>query len=713
MPFDPQNYLAKKPEASSDTECYPDYWSIGFMDIATGKWVIYERTATEQLPIEKVRALFTKYRIYGFNWWHYDVPMICLALTGASNRLLKQANDDIIANGMGLYKFKKKYGITIPDWFDMIDLFNPTPGVRISLKKYGARMGTKKLAETPFPFDENANTPQRRPLVRKYLVNDLQLTRELRLAVPEEMEQRAEMSAKYGMDLRSKSNAQIAAALFAYEVKKITKVDPPDPEVISQTFRYKAPRYVNFTTPVLQGVLRTITTCDFVVKADDPYNKKEWGVVKLPKEIKDIKLRIGFTDYKMGIGGLHSKEKKRSFISDEESIVVDSDVRGYYPELMIKTGLFPSVVGTHFLRIMRDFVDNRTKYKLAAQRLKAMGDKANALKYTKRSGDLKIVNNGTFGQTGNPYCFLYAPNLMIQTTLTGQLSILMLIERLELRKFSVISANTDGIVTVVPRHRSAEFFDIRLQWETETRLEMEELRYAGVYSRDVNSYIALPHDIYTNPKARDYIKRKGLFGESGLTHDPVYDICSEAVIAWLVDKVPIEDTIYACDDIKKFVAVRQVPTGAYKDDVHLGKMIRWYIGQDERGWIVKANGDRVAGTTGAVPCMDLPDEFPNDIDMEWYVREGYARLDDMGLTDRHDDGRRGTVWASLPSQKTLHIVDLGSRKSQCERVEKEVREAWIEHKFVPNGMRMCKKCQENYYEERGFVDQDLEDEIPF
>ena len=344
MAFDPQIYLQPKPEVSSDTECYPDYWSIGFMNIDNGKWVIYERTENEPLDRAKVLAALRKYRIYGFNWWHYDVPMIALAMTGASNKLLKQANDDIIDGpGMPIWKFKEKYDITIPDWFDMIDLFDPTPGVRLSLKKYGARMATKRLAETPFPFDENANTPERRPKVRKYLVNDLQLTRELALAVKEEITQRSEMSAQYKIDLRSKSDAQIAAALFSYEINKRKGAPPPKPIVRSHSFRYKPPVHIKFETQQLRDVLRIVSTVLFEVKADNPANKKEWGVVKLPKGIKDIKLRIGFTDYKMGLGGLHSKEKKRSFIADDETLVIDSDVRGYYPELMLTTGLSPAI----------------------------------------------------------------------------------------------------------------------------------------------------------------------------------------------------------------------------------------------------------------------------------------------------------------------------------------------------------------------------------
>lgn len=62
----------------------------------------------------------------------------------------------------------------------------------------------------------------------------------------------------------------------------------------------------------------------------------------------------------------------------------------------------------------------------------------------------KIVLNGTFGKLGSKYSFLYSPNLMIQVTITGQLALLMLIEALEAAGISVVSANTDGIVSRCP-----------------------------------------------------------------------------------------------------------------------------------------------------------------------------------------------------------------------------------------------------------------------
>ena len=67
--------------------------------------------------------------------------------------------------------------------------------------------------------------------------------------------------------------------------------------------------------------------------------------------------------------------------------------------------------------------------------------------------------NGTFGKTGSPYSVLFAPEMMIQTTITGQLALLMLIEHLETASISVISANTDGIV-IQPQVSQVPFVEV-------------------------------------------------------------------------------------------------------------------------------------------------------------------------------------------------------------------------------------------------------------
>lgn len=703
------NFMRKRHEVSCDTECYPNYWCIGFENIATGEVEILEHFEGHPLDRVRLREILEDYRTYTFNGNHYDIPMICYAMQrGVTPTMLKKLNDAIIVKKMAPWVILERFNITIPKWLDHIDLYEVAPGVRLSLKKYGARMNMRRLKETPIPFDKPLDLKRDRPRVKNYLRNDLATTSELKRNLKTELETRNWMSTQLKLDVRSKSDAQMAEAQFKVKYKRATGEDAEKPEVRSLRFRYEPPSFICFKTKQLQDMLDVVCTADFVVDARNKENKKVWGVVKLPLAIKALKIRIGFTDYKMGIGGLHSKEHSRSFIADEDTLIKDRDVRAYYPRLMLSCGYEPTALEGFFTPIFKESVDMRDVFKLKVKLLKARGEPEEVwIEYDRNSGTFKIVNNGTFGKAGSPYSVLYAPKLLISTTLTGQLCLLMLIERLELAKFTVISANTDGIVTVIPRERYDEFFDICMQWELETKLETEEVDYAGVYSRDVNSYIALVRDPETGEVVK--AKRKGLFAKAGLQdkHDPTYDICSTAVVNYLMNGDDIEKTVRRCADITQFVAVKQVgKSGAYTSDGdHLGKMIRWYMGEGVRDAIYTEDRKRVAGTTGAVPCLDLPDELPDDIDFDWYVREAYARLNDIGLKVRDPrlDGRSGYVLASLPKQKTVHIVDLQSRTSLCQRAtEKKVREAWIEHKAAPHDMRVCKACQE----ERGYVDEE-------
>ena len=730
MPPSKINYLEKRPEAVFDTECYRDYWSIGFKNLETGKVVIYEKFAGHDLDTRAIAKIFRRYRVYSFNGKHYDEPMIALAMAGASNNKLKEASDAIIVGGLRSWKFYDRYNCSLPAYLDHIDLIEVAPGVKLSLKKYGARMNMPRLQELPIDPSELIGEA-RRPLMRQYLCNDLDTTGTLVKNLSEEIMIRNEISAQYDIDVRSKSDAQIAETLIGAEVEKKTGYKPSKPEVRTFSFTYEPPAFIKFKTPQLQQVLQTVLGTRFFVSGEpDPpgAKKRNYGVVRLPQTIKDIQIKIGLTDYKMGIGGLHSKEKRRSFVADDDTLIADRDVRAYYPRIMLGSGYVPVAVGKQFQPIFQRFVDLRDVYKLQAAKLKK-SDPSKSMTYKKRSDTFKIVNNGSYGKLGSPYSILYAPKLMISTTMTGQFSLLMLIEELELNKFTVISANTDGIVTLIPRDRYGEFASIVFDWEIATSFSTEEVRYLGVYNRDVNSYVAIVEDpkkpgeiaLVEDKDTKTMVpevKRKGVFAKAGLQakHDPTFDICSTAVIDYLTHGADIEQTIYACSDITQFIGVKQVGNvkvgdkmkgGGYKDGIYLGKMVRWYYGDGERGFIAKANGARVAGTTGAVPCMDLPEEFPDDIDYAWYVREAYARLDDIGLSTRNPklSGRQGYRAAVLPGQKTAHIIDLQTRVSLCGKAEKKVREPWEELLRVPHDMRFCKTCQE----ERGYVDKD-EDE---
>lgn len=710
MPISPITFLDKRPTAVVDTECYPNYWSIGFKNTGSKKTVIFEQYAGKELNRAAIAKIFRKFRLITFNGNKYDNQMIALAMKGASNKQLKAANDDLIRFKMLPWTFSDKYGCELPEYADMIDLFDVAPGVRTSLKKYGARLGAKWLQELPFHFDRDI-TPDMRPMMRRYLSNDLDTTELLADHLATEMEMRAEMSVEYGIDLRSKSDSQIAEALIKWEVEKRTGKKLPKPEDMrGQSFKYNPPSFVKFETEYMRGIFKIVRDAEFVIS--------DKGMVKLPPSLSKTKLsvKIGMTEYTMGIGGLHSKEHKRTFLADEDTKIVDSDVRGYYPGLMLAGGFYPKAVGEIFIPVFKGFVRRRDEAKEAAKRFKKI-DKAQHIRYKKISDSLKIVNNGTFGKSGSPFSVLYGPKMLIQTTITGQLAIMMLIERLEAKGFGVISANTDGIVTLVRRSREWLYQAIIFDWECETSLTMEFSEYSGVYSRDVNNYVAIPHDLKTNPDAK--VKTKGVFSPASLQekHDPTFDICSTAVINYLVDGDDIEETIRACDDMRKFVGIKQVKDGGEKDGEYIGMLVRWYYPVGETGFITDVkSGNRVAGTRGARPCMDLPDEFPDDIDYAWYIREAYARLDDVGLpvANPADFGKCGYTLATLPKLKTVHIVDLSTGRSLCDKRPKAVREPWEEQNetyLISRAGKLCKACEEARQAERGFEFAEADDAL--
>ena len=269
-------------------------------------------------------------------------------------------------------------------------------------------------------------------------------------------------------------------------------------------------------------------------------------------------------------------------------------------------------MGASFTSVYRGIVKRRLDAKHS-------GDKVTA-------DSLKITINGSFGKFGSKWSKLYSPDLLIQTTITGQLALLMLIEDLEGYEFggiSVVSANTDGIVIKCRRDRADVMQAIVAAWEKRTGFETEETPYTAIYSRDVNNYIALKPD--------GGHKLKGAYANVALAKNPSNEICNEAAVKWLKTGAPIEQTIRACRDIRKFVTIRQVKGGAVKGDRYLGKAVRWYYSTSASGAIhYQVNGYTVARTEGAMPLMDLPAEFPEDVNYQWYIDETASILQDVG-----------------------------------------------------------------------------------
>lgn len=633
-----------RPLAELDLECYPTYFLAKFLD-ADGKFHSFGMWPGMPLNRQGIIDILQRVTIVTFNGAGYDLPMLTLALHGATNEQLKEANDDIIVRKLRPWEFCDKWGIQIPDFIDHIDVMEVAPGVRIGLKMYMGRMHAPTLQDLPYDPD-SALDGYGRFVIADYCGNDLMGTRMLRELVWDRVQLRIAMGERYKLDLRSKSDAQIAEAVIKAQLDFT-----PQKRYIQHgfTFYYEPPAYLQYLSPQMQEVLHIARTAPFVVhdKEEALYLGEDVTDirtgVRIPDALRGRDIRIGDGVYRLGIGGLHSQESSVNYRSiPGVQKLRDIDVKSYYPSLILTMGMVPEQIGPAFSTIYREVYKRRLRAKAEADRImelyKGMGAqelKDDADKEKTESDGLKIVLNGTFGKLFSKYSILYAPELGIRTTITGQLALLMLIEMMEASGIRVVSANTDGIVLLIPEGLDPVADQVVRWWEQRTGLEMEATDYRSIHMRDVNNYVA----ITTDGKA----KRKGVFNQSGVLSGPAgkgpdKDICADAVVAYLKDGTPIEDTIRGCQDIRKFIVLRGVSGGGTYSVTgeYLGKAVRWYYSNvHAAGYIADKKGGRVAGSMGAKPVMKLPNKLPDDIDYAHYQRVACEMLADVGIPVRY------------------------------------------------------------------------------
>lgn len=623
-------------EIVTDIESYKNVFLVGMKRLSDGKTLIMEQSHRSQIDREHLRRILLGNTIITFNGMTYDGPVLWKFIETGSTEEAKIATNKIILGGVKYWDAEAAINVSIPYDFkkNHIDLIEPQPNPFASLKIIHARLHGDELRDLPYD-PEAVLTDDQIDQLRIYLErSDLPATEKLWHAMSEGMELRRAIGSMIGQNVMSKSDTQMGLAIIKKRAEALTGGRIEKSAVKSgHTFKYKVPEYISFRSPQLQAMLERIRNHNFVVDKD--------GKVELPDFLAET-IDIGGTEYAMGIGGLHSTESNRAIRSTDTHVLCDFDVASYYPAIILTLGLYPDAVGPAFLKVYEGIRQDRLKAK--KEKNKAV-DKA-----------MKIALNGTFGSLGSRYSFVYAPELMIAVTLTGQLALLMLIERGEEVGIHAISGNTDGVVFYVPRDKFAGWVmkdgkatdraapsplaDLIEGWERDTGFTMEGTEYKSVYSQSVNSYFAI--------KADGGHKRKGPLGNPWsedpndkdprgmLMKNPQMTILSDAALAQIKDGIPLRRTIMECRDIRQFVTVIRVTKGARWNGRYLGKVVRYYWSK-KGAEILEAepnpktgNYKKVPKTEGARECMTWPEQFPDDIDYDRYVAEAETVLKELG-----------------------------------------------------------------------------------
>ena len=570
-----------------DTETLPNRTLFCAKNIETGEW--FDLWRHEAGAPEKLKSFINSNveTLVGFNSRSFDNVIVAAFCAGRSEIEIKRIADDVINNRLRYWEAMRKF-----DLFDVmgdhIDLIEVAPSF-VGLKAYGARMHMPKLQDMPIAHTDMITKDQETDIL-EYCHNDVDTTEELLRQLENEVLLRVEMSRRYKVDMRSKSDAQMAEAAYVTSMGlKYTK------NKIPETIEYTPPSFLKFRNFKLQQLLDRTASHVFEM---NPVT----GHVRLPEFLGSEIITFGTGSYQLGVGGVHSVHDKKVCHIAGGDYICDIDAASFYPSIILECGFVPALLG-------KRFVDEYCK--IYEQRLEA-----------KRSGDkttdatLKISLNGTFGKLASKHSVLYSPDLMLAVTLTGQFTLLMLIEWLETHGVITLSANTDGIAIFFKEDQKALVEKTVDEFSKISKFNFEYTYYRALAMKDVNNYIAI--------KQNRNLKVRGIYAPLSLKKNPTAQVSADAVGQWLAFGTSFESTIYNAP-FTDFISARNVTGGGQQNGIYLGKVVRWYQSTDMDNEPIKyaSNGNKVPKTEGAKACMTLLDKIkhPEDLDYEWYIKE--------------------------------------------------------------------------------------------
>ena len=410
-----------------------------------------------------------------------------------------------------------------------------------------------------------------------YNDNDVYIVAELIRMNQEEVLLRYRISEEYKVDVYSASRSTIADKVIVKLYSKFTGLHPKA-FIDTKTIRRKIlvseilSDKIAFSTPELNDILSDIRSL----------------TLRGEKGEFDREFTFMGTSYTIATGGLHSNEIPAVYVENSDSIIVDRDVASYYPNMIRSLKVCQKhLIPKAWFRIADTIVDERLEHKHLAKD-KSL-DNIERDKHATAAACLKIVANaGIFGKMGSEKSFLCDKKAMYQVTINGQLFLLMLIEKLELAGIHVISANTDGIVTIVPRELEQTADDICHWWEKHLGLELEFTYYTKYVTEGVNSYLTVKRGGSSKFKGRMNPK---MFLED-LSKGYNSPIVAKCVTEYFINGTPVMETLRNAKSILDFCRTQNVNHKYRLEFTHVvdGKIVTDIVQRNTRFYISSTGG---------------------------------------------------------------------------------------------------------------------------
>lgn len=413
--------------------------------------------------------------------------------------------------------------------------------------------------------------------MEEYNDNDVFICCELVRMNQEEIRLRYMISKEYEINVLSASRSTIADKVIVKLYSKFTGLHPKR-FIDTKTIRRKIEvseilsDKIQFSSPQLNDLLQSLRSL----------------VLRGEKGEFERTFTYAGTSYTLATGGLHSNEIPAIYVADDKQTIVDRDVTSYYPNLIRSLKVCQKHLNPKaWFRIADTIVDERTEHKHLAK------DKSLSLiqqiKHFTAAACLKIVANaGIFGKMGSEKSFLCDKKAMYKVTINGQLFLLMLIERLEDAGIHVISANTDGIVTIVPKGLEETADNICHWWEKHLGLELEFTSYSKYITEGVNSYLTVKTDGKKKFKGRMNPK---MYLED-LSKGYNSPIVAKAVTEYFINGTPVMETLRNSKSILDFCRTQNVNRKYYIEYTHVvdHKMVVEEVQRNTRFYVSLTGG---------------------------------------------------------------------------------------------------------------------------
>lgn len=516
-------------------------------------WVGYNNLRFDSQVVEWV--------IRNYEFWHELSGLeICAKIAQKAQDVIHDANYDVFPE-------YREYELSLKQ----IDLFKinhyDNKNRRVSLKRLEFEMDLENIEEMPIHHTKTNMTREEIVQSIEYCFNDVDATYEFYKITTgdcnhplykgnNQIELRQDIEEEFGIPCLNYSDSKIGDEMikkFYCQEKQIEYKELPKKGFFRKSIDVKKciAHYVSFETKELKEFLNKIKKLTLGLQDDFKEEIHFYGNV-----------------YSFMKGGLHTENKPEIFEADKEYEIIDWDVSSYYPAIIINNKQYPAHLGKEFLSGYKAMFEKRLELKPLAKKDK---------KIKGIVGALKLAVNSVYGKSSDMQSWIYDRQLTMFTTITGELSLMMLIEKYETNGIHVISANTDGVTIMIKKSDIDKMHEINKWWCDLTQYELERTDYSKIIFSTVNDYLAVKTD--------GEIKKKGDFlTDFELHKNKSARVVPIALEQYFVHNIPVEHTIYNHQNIYDF-CLRQKASRDFHyegikesgDKTLYNKLIRYYV----------------------------------------------------------------------------------------------------------------------------------------